>query len=388
MVLLGLGTTIGLGTTMMSSAAEPLADISFVVDAAFYAPDAPAPGLVFSDDDVTFAPRLSMFVDAPLGSRATVRALARANKGFDPGSEPNVEVRFDEYFVEVHVLDASRLDVRVGKFRTAFGSWVRRHLAWENPLITAPALYEDVLPMTDQAAPADPAAFVARRNSQDKQPDWVPIVWGPSYATGAALSGATDTLRLDVEVKNTAVSSRPETWDALTDGFDTDPTVTGRLEWRPAPEWSFGSSASLGPYMQDDAEPTLPDGDSVDDFDQTTFGLDAAYEHHRLQVFSELALAEFEVPRVGDVEVLSGFVEAKYKVTPQLWAAGRWNQSWFDDAPGLDVPWDRDTRRLDLALGFHHGEHVATKLQWSVGDQAGRDTDGDHLLAAQVVAWF
>jgi len=317
-----------------------------------------------------------------------LHAQAAADRGFDPGETTHGDARIDELFVEAHFTDAGRLSLRVGKFASSFGGWIARHLAWDNPMITAPLIYEDVLPMTDRTAPLNEAAFASRRNTVDKQRDWVPIVWGPSYTSGASLSGSTDTVDATVEVKNAALSSRPETWDVFAGGYETDPSVTGRLRWHPTEAWWFGGSASRGPYLQDDAKPTLPVGKHIDDYDQTTFGVDASYEHRRLQLWAELVHAKFDTPVVGDVEALSGFIEARYKATAQVWVGARWNQSWFDDAPGTDASWNRDMRRLDLALGYRHTAHLEVKAQYSLSDQAGREIDGEHLFAAQFVLWL
>ena len=74
-----------------------------------------------------------------------------------PDERNHGDVRLDELFVEAHVTDAGRLSLRVGKFASAFGGWIARHLAWDNPMITAPLIYEDVLPMTDRTAPLSAA---------------------------------------------------------------------------------------------------------------------------------------------------------------------------------------------------------------------------------------
>lgn len=353
-----------------------------------YAPEEPPPGLLFADDSVFLAPQLSLAADAGVGRRFLLHARARADRGFDPGSERDGDLRLDEYFLQVNFQDPGRTQLRLGKFATAFGNWVNRHQSWDNPLITAPAVYEDMVTVTDQAAPADPADFIGRRDGPENKPGWVPMVWGPSYATGASLTTGTRDVELTVEVKGSALSSRPDTWDVVDDGFPTDPTFTGRFGWQPATAWTLGVSASHGPYLQEAARPTLPAGSSLDDFDQTTVGLDVTYELRGLQVWAELARASFDIPRVGTVRALSGFVEARYKLTPRLWLAGRWNQSRFDEPAGLTRSWDRDLERLDVGLGFRHTTHVATKIEYSVGDQTGRDTNGNELVAAQLVVWF
>src|SRR4249919_3531435 len=72
--------------------------LSGLVDLETYFIDQPAPGLIFSDDDVLFNPRLTLFLDAQIGSHVYVFAQARADRGFDP-SDQGAQVRLDEYFV-------------------------------------------------------------------------------------------------------------------------------------------------------------------------------------------------------------------------------------------------------------------------------------------------
>jgi hypothetical protein len=353
-----------------------------------YAPKDPAPGLLFSDATVFVAPRATMTLEAGLGERLLAHVRATADRGFDPGADKQGDTRFDEYFLQLELPDRGRTTVRAGKFATVFGQWPSRHRAWDNPLITAPALYEDMLAITDLAAPADPAAFAARRNAIENKPAWVPLVWGPSYATGASITTGTPTLDLAVEVKNASLSSRPSVWDAIDTGFDTDPTVTARVAWHPAMEWILGASWSRGPYLQKGAAGTLPEGAHVDDFDQTTAAVDLTYERHRLQLWAELAHATFGVPRVGKVDVTGAFLEARYKPAPRYWLAGRLNGTWFGGTPGLERSWDRNLSRLDLAVGYRHSAHIQAKVEYSIGNQAGRDTNGNRLLAAQLIVWF
>lgn len=372
----------------VSESNDTWAQLSSMNALTVYVPEDPAPGLLFTDDTVFLAPRLSLAVDAGIGQRFLVHALARADRGFDPGSHRDGDLRLDEYYLQVNFQDAGRTQLRIGKFATAFGNWVDRHQSWDNPLITAPLLYEDMVTVTDQAAPAGAADFIGRRDAPANKPGWVPLVWGPSYATGASLTTGTRDVEITLEAKNSALSSRPDTWDAAVDGFATDPTFTGRLGWRPVAAWTVGASASHGPYLQEAAEATLPAGSGLNDFDQTTVGIDVTYELRSLQVWAELARASFDVPRIGTVRALSGFIEARYKLAPRLWLSGRWNQSRFDQPAGLPQSWDRDLKRLDVGLGFRHTTHVATKVEYSVGDQAGSDTNGNQLLAVQVVVWF
>lgn len=376
---------LGRQLTFTTADGSRWARLSGMTDLTLLAAEQPPPGLLFSDDDVIVAPRLSLSADAGLGERLSGHVQARIDRGLDPLTKSDGDVRLDQYFLQVDMTAAARARLRVGKFATAFGGWVERHLAWDNPLITAPAVYDDLVAVTAPAAPPDPADFAGRRDAAENKDTWVPIVWGPSYATGASLAAGAGDFDLVLEVKNSSLSSQPAVWD---DGFDTDPTYTGRLSWRPRPEWTVAASHSRGPYLLERAQPTLPPGADVDDFDQTTTGLDVTYERHRLQIWAELVRSSFDVPRVGEVDVTSGFVELRYKPAPGWWLAGRWNGSRFDHAPGTRRSWDRHLTRLDLAVGYRHTAHLQAKLEYSIGEQAGTDTNGNHVVAAQLVLWF
>ena len=208
--------------------------LSLMADAALYAQDAPAQGLLFTDNDVLVAPRVALFLDSGIGERVLVHVQLDADTGSDPNQE-NRDLRFDEYFVDARLTEPEhgRLTLRVGKFATVFGSWISRHLAWDDPMITGPLIYADVLPITDQTIPASAAAFALRRDVRDKQFDWLPIVWGAGYTTGASLSATAGTLDAVVEVKNASISSRPATWDIVSSGRNTDPNVTARAALAP-----------------------------------------------------------------------------------------------------------------------------------------------------------
>jgi hypothetical protein len=372
--------------TLSSADGEWRADVSGLLDLEAYLPEEQALGLVETNDEVFFNPRLTLLFDFQMTQRWRAHILMRTDRGFDPGFAVDGETRLDEYFIEWRPLDSDVLNLRAGKFATAFGAWTPRRLSWDNPFVTAPAAYSDMLPITDSIA-APLAGFAGRRNAVENRQTWVPILWGPSYASGVSIFGRTEHLDYALEVKNAAISSRPDTWDAVENGWDST-TYTGRLGWRPAPEWTFGTSFSHGPYMLEESQPTLPAGRSYRDYDQTTLGVDAGYAHGHWQLWAELMTSRFEVPNVGGVRVVSGFIEAKRKLGATTWLAVRWNQSWFGDTPGTSREWDRDGWRLDLALGHRLSRNLQAKLQYSLAERTGSDQEGNHLLAAQVTLRF
>src|SRR6184192_708032 len=135
------------------------ARLSGTLDLEIYHFEQPAPGLINSDIDTLFNPRLTLFLDAQIGSQIYVFAQSRLDRGFDP-SDRGAAVRLDEYALRVTPSEDGHFTLQIGKFATVVGNFVPRHLSWENPFINAPLVYENVTPISDKAAPASLRAFI------------------------------------------------------------------------------------------------------------------------------------------------------------------------------------------------------------------------------------
>lgn len=383
-------------------------DLAGLLDLELYAPDQPAMGLLNTDDDLFFNPRLTLLFDVQVTDHLRGHLQMRTDRGFDPGFAPDGQTRLDEYFIEWKPLEKSWINFRLGKFATAFGAWTQRRLSWENPFITAPMAYNDMLPVTDETR-VPLGGIAGRRFKEDNRDTWLPILWGPSYATGASVFGQVGLVDYVFEVKNAALSSAPRNWDALQSGWEGT-TYTGRLGLRPAPEWNLGVSYSHGPYLTDASTipstviiggaPFLDEGRC--DYNQTTLGVDASWSHGPWQIWAEAMTSRFETPNAGGiglvsssvanraaaVRVWSGFVEVKRKLGSQWWVVARWNQSWFDDLPGTDTGWDNDDWRADFSIGHRFSRHLQAKLQYSLAAREDAGREGHHLVAAQITLKF
>ncbi|HEY1765659.1 MAG TPA: hypothetical protein VGF85_12105 [Opitutaceae bacterium] len=358
----------------------------------------PAPGLIFSESNAFFNPRLSLFLDAQLGPHLYAFVEARADNGFDPG-EVGPPVRLDEYVLRYTPWDDGRLSVQVGKFATVVGTWSLRHASWENPFITAPLPYENLTGVWD--------TFAARTTSElltwggilphpnqggallDEYRS-LPIIWGPSYASGASVFGIVGPFEYAFEIKNASLSSRPETW-APTETQWERPTFSGRLGYQPNEMWSFGVSASTGTYLQASAVLTLAPGYGFGSYQEIVFGQDASFAWHHVQLWAEVYEARFEIPGVGNADTESYYVEAKYKLTPQFFAAIRWNQQLFgtlDDPVLGSVRWGRNAERIDFAPGYRLTPHIQMKLQYSLERQHADQDRWGSLTAVQFTVRF
>jgi hypothetical protein len=363
------------------------ARLSGLFDLEFYRLDLPPPGLIDTDHRFLVNPRLSLFVDAQIGPHVYLFVQSRADRGFDPHDQ-DVQLRLDEYALRYNPLESDCFDLQIGKFATVVGNFVQRHLSWENPFINAPLPYENLTAVSDMHAPSSLRDFVSGFVFDEDEN--IPLIWGPSYATGASVAGKLGEFSYALEVKNSALASRPKSWNATEVGFE-NPTVSGRIGFQPNPAWNFGVSASDGAYLRPEAAATLPPGRSIGDYHELLLGQDISYAFHHLQLWAEFYEVRFQVPRIGNADTFAYYLEGKYKFTPQLFGAVRWNQQLFStvaDGLGGSARWGHDLWRIDTSLGYRFNAHTQLKLQYSFQDENSDSRDLVHTLAAQLTLRF
>jgi hypothetical protein len=238
-----------------------------------------------------------------------------------------------------------------------------------------------ILPEQSDQSPGDVYSDKYLRN---------PIIWGPSYGSGIAVTGRLGKFEYAAEIKNTSLSARPESWDITETSFE-NPTLSTRLGFRPNPTWNLGLSASAGSYFLPEAAGSLPPGKEIGDYRELVLGQDISFAWHHLQIWAEFYEARFEVPVVGNADTFAYYIEAKYKLTPQLFGALRWNQQLFatirNDTAGR-VPWGDDRWRIDAALGYRFTAHTQLKAQYSLEHHDSAIREFGHVLAGQFTLKF
>lgn len=382
--------------TVSSPASGFSARLSGTLDLEEYWVSDPAPGLIYTDESSLFSPRLTLFLDAQLGPRVYFFAQARVDRGFDPGEE-NLEARLDEWAFRFSLWSNPRLSLQAGKFGTVVGNWVPRHGSWDNPFVTAPLPYENLTGIWDSAAARTSGVLLAwahvvptHTGEYEDKHKRLPVIWGPSYASGAALLGEVGRLNYAAEVKNAALSSRPDSWTP-DEGSWEYPTVSGRIGYRPNMMWNLGLSASSGVYLLPSAARTVAPGYGLGDYRENVLAQDVCFAWHYWQVWVEAYEARFAVPRVGDADTFSYYAEVKYKFTPQFFGAVRWNQQTFgtiEHGAGNWVKWGRDAWRIDVAPSYRFTPHLQGKLQYSLLHEDGASSEYSHTLALQLTARF
>ena len=375
------------------------ARLSGTVELEGYVFPQPAPAFIASRSEALFNPRITSFLDLQVGPQVYAFVQFRADRGFDPGAR-HMRGRLDEYAVRWRPLEEGTMNIQVGKFATVVGNWTARHLAWDNPFVTAPLVYEQLTGVWDDAPAQNSDTLLAWSDVRPKavkdapatdKRRRLPVIWGPSYATGFAVSGELGQMIYAMEMKNASVASRPRIWEVEDLHFD-HPTWSGRLGYRPNQMWNLGVSGSTGTYLRADAEPILPEGRQMGDYRQIVIAQDVGFAWHHVQVWAELFETRFEIPGVGDADLVAYYIETKYKFTPQLFGALRWNEQLYgripDSTAGGETRWGLNMRRLDVGGGYRFTAHTQLKIQYSFQHEENGPREVTHLLSAQLMLRF
>jgi hypothetical protein len=155
--------------------------------------------------------------------------------------------------------------------------------------------------------------------------------------------------------------------------------------------WNLGTSASVGTYLRSSAESSLYGGYHFDDYRQIVVAQDASFAWHHLQLWAEIFAARFTIPDSDDAETTAYYLEAKYKFTPRLFGAIRWNHQLFGrirNMAGERVEWGREIQRIDIAPTFRFSAHTQLKFQYSVQHERLRPKDYAHTIGLQFTVRF
>lgn len=336
----------------------------------------------------TFDPRLVLEFDGRYRDDWFFHTTARVDRGFDPASNGDFELRIDELFLRYSAWEGA-LDIQVGKFATVFGTWVNQHEYNDDPFLTPPLPYSQILGVSvNNPNTLSPTAISLSAQADSlrifttPKSTWASTIWGPSYGSGLSLSGQRSGFEYAVEVKNIGLSRRASQWDEGIEGFE-NPTFTGRIGHRPSASFSYGFSASRGPYLDPESERFLPRGIDIGDLPYTTLGADLSWSHRDLIVSGEIIASRYETLAIGDLHSLSYYGQVRWKFAPGLWIAGRWGQTFNNDARGLNgesIEWSPDLWRISGSLGWRVTPELLLKTEYNYTFINDSRVDGQNLF--------
>ncbi len=171
--------------------------------------------------------------------------------------------------------------------------------------------------------------------------------------------------------------------------------VAGRLAWTPSPALVAGLSGAAGEFLSREVGEALPTA-AQGTYRQQALGLDlqwsAGYWIMRAEgVWSRWNLPALDATRIEDpLDALGLYAEARYKVRPGLYVAGRAERLAFSEVPttaGLQT-WDAPVTRVEAGAGFSPRRHLLLKASWQHNWRDGGRVRENDLVAGQVLLWF
>jgi hypothetical protein len=170
--------------------------------------------------------------------------------------------------------------------------------------------------------------------------------------------------------------------------------VAARIALRPTPALVLGFSAARGDYVADALREVLPDGSSGT-FHQSALGADLELSRGYWLVRAEGIWSAWDVPAVarpavdGSVWAFGIFVESRYKLSPGLFVAGRFDHLGFSRVRGESetFTWDAPLSRVETGVGYTPWRRVLVKAAYQHNWRDG-GLPSEGLFAAQVSFWF
>ena len=336
--------------------------------------DVPAAFLEF-DDGAFIDPRLSVSFDYSSDPRFFFHATLRADRGFDPGAEPDGDIRLDELSLLYRPDGTNALNLQLGKFPTVVGNWVPTHNYYEDPFLLPPLPYSAINGVNlNNPANNSPTAIQTRSNVSGStihsfKENWASIIWGPAYSNGFSVFGSSERFDYAFEIRNASLGAQPSEWDIGEGDFST-PTLSARLGYRPDAAWALGISASYGHYLNPGAEDVLGPGSDREDFTQTLLGLDLRWAHRGWIVSGEAFFTQYKTLH-EDFRSFSYYLQSRYKIAPGLWFAARFGQTRSNEVSipsGGQTSWSPDITRAELGLGWRITRDTLIKAQYAHTD--------------------
>ncbi len=326
-----------------------------------------------------------LFLDAAVAEDITLSAkLASTKRDGDA-----IGVDLELAYVSFLNIAGPALNFSAGKILTPFGTYTRRQLSPDNPLIGTPLFFYYATRVSPGSGYLDPSGLLWADASYGGQ---LSTMYYGGYYTGIEFFGsfAEGALFYDLALMNAPLSSPHPGLN-----LDRQPAFHGRVAIQPAIWGTLGASFASGSFLERGSTNYFLDWNwNVEDYTQRTIGLDLNLSYTYLELNAEYIINRFHSPYIvrdslgyksglawgSALDLKSNEMLVDLKVDapfyPGLYIAGRYNAITFGKmrdpyaaSPtfGQAVPWDRDVQRIEVALGYKVARPVLIKIgyQWT-----------------------
>jgi len=335
---------------------------------------------------------LQLFLDAAIADDISFSAKLAASKR---GGGDAVGVDLELAYVTVSNVVGKVLNVSAGKILTPFGTYTRRQLSPDNPLIGTPMFFYYATNASPVSGYLDSTGVLLAQSLYGGR---LSTIYYGGYYAGLEVFGslADEFLLYDFAVMNAPLSSTNAGLN-----LDKQPAFHGRVAVHPAIWGTFGASFSLGSFLERGPVNYFLDWKwSVEDYTQRTIGFDLNLNHTYYELNAEYILNRFHSPYIvydftvnppyksgltgaSALDLKSDEVLVDLKIDapfyPGLYFAARYDAVMFgtikDPSPtsptfGKAISWDHDVQRFEVALGLKAARGVLIKIgyQWTKVD--------------------
>lgn len=314
----------------------------------------------------------------------------------------NVEaLRASAWYIRLRPLASVPLDVQAGKIPPVFGGFTRRRYGRDNPLVGTPLAYQYLTTARSDAIPPNADSLLRVRGR-----GWLvgggyvpagldaglPLVSAFRYDTGVSVRWNGDG-RVEGSVAFTVGSLSTPTMDDGNHGVQ----FAGRIVWRPVPAFAVGMSGSRAPYLSGDLSEVTPS--PVRGYGQRAVGLDVEVSSGHWLLRGEVLGNWWDVPALSAprldeaLQVVTGFVEGRYRFRPRWHVAARAEHMTFSRIQGTlfggtPTTWDAPVTRLEGGLGFAVTRQLMLKAAYQHNWRDGGRVRSLGLPAVQLSFWF
>jgi hypothetical protein len=362
-------TLVGLGAAWSSANGGVQLNLSGRLLLEGYFPD-DHPAWLINETEAFAAGELSLFSDLFLGEHLLVVNELRLDRGETPTAD-EWDPRIEQLFLRYTPWLEHQAYLQLGRFVSPFGAYPQRHDTPADPFIRPPLPYEFRTMICPSLAPGSNDGFIYWRDVPERfRSMGAPVIWNSPYQIGAMVAAAGGPVSARLAMMNSAPSSPPDDWNYVP-GDHYDPSWVAHLSYRVLPELSVGVSYNIGPYSETEIEETLPEGTSINDFDQEIWGFELNFTSGWTELRGEVFLDRWEVPNViDDPEDVSYYLELKRKLSTSVWVAARYGGIHFrriaESDGELDL-WDYDVQRWQVAVGYriNRAMEVRAEMMWN-----------------------
>ncbi|HZI93047.1 MAG TPA: hypothetical protein VFE84_02285 [Patescibacteria group bacterium] len=300
--------------------------------------------LTRNDGETATQRRLRLWTAAQITSNLQGFLLGRIEGG-DANSYLAGEgtvTNLDQAWLRYAFTSKPRFVLQAGKMAGPIGSFNRRYLSSQNPLIGNPATYDLTYP------------YAVQLTGSAGRADFTIAVMDQPVAR-------------QIYLPEPDSSARP----ALSAGIT------------PFTGFRIGAYATRGPYLARQVEPFLPAGRGWRDYEQNVVGLDLQFSRGHFELNCEATKSLFEVPGQHDDSGIVYYIEPKYTWSPRWFTALRIERNqntsvWLPYMAGWYVT-DEDAWDVEAGVGFRIDPHTLMKASYRV-DRSAEDPAEPHLV--------